>query len=123
MNPFIKQQLNLVHVATLPHFEEDTTHIIIPRSDNIEKSLSIGKTYILELADYIVNPSANFNLHDNWNNGNIPRCKYLKCKIELTVGKMIKINGNEFDMKNMQDVEYKWSGWVPRKGITIIKEL
>lgn len=124
MNPFIKEQLNLVRVANLPPFDDTTLHLIIPRSDNdINKSISIGKNYIIELASYIVNPSENFNLHDNWNNGNIPKYIYLKCSVEAILGKMIKIKSNAIDMKTLSDIDYKWEGWLPYKSITIIKEL
>lgn len=124
MNEIIKKQLNLVRIAKLPLYDDNTTKMIIPKTLSIEETvIDIGHYYVIELADYIVNPPPNFNLHVNWNNNNIPKYKYFRCEVIAAIGKMIKINGVACDMKTLGDLDYTWVGWVPKKSISIIKEL
>lgn len=124
MNPFIKEELNKIRVAKLPEYDNNTTHIFIPKTIRREDVTILPNTwYIIELEDYLLHPSDNFTLHDNWNNGIIPMYKYMRCYVETILGKMIKIQGIAVDMKTMQDIDYKWSGWLPKKSIDIIKEL
>lgn len=124
MNPIIREQLNLVRVAKLPVYDENTTKITIPRLvEEEEKVIDVNHYYIIELADYILNPPETFTLHTNWNNGNIPKYRYMKCCVLQVMGKMVKIDGIACDMKDLSDIDYKWIGWVPRKSISIIKEI
>lgn len=124
MNPFIKEQLNLVSKANLPYYDDNTTQIIIPKIEQ-EKviQLDVNHYYIIELADYILNPPENFTLHTNWNNNNVPKYKYMKCIVKVVMGKMVRIEGTACNMKDMSDIDYKWAGWLPSKSIKVIKEM
>ena len=82
MNSLIKQQLKNCRVARIPEFSDDATKIIINKGSDYNISpYQIGKCYLIELADYIINPPADFNLADNWNQGKVPKYKYYKFEI------------------------------------------
>ena len=124
MNPIIKQQLKNCRIARVPEFDDSAEQIIIRRGSDYNISpYQIGKCYLIELADYIINPPADFNLADNWNQGKIPKYKYYKCEIKQITGKMVKFMGFGYDIVNNQDSNYVWEGWAPQKGIKIIEEL
>lgn len=124
MNDIIKTQLSLCGVAKVPDFTDKTTHIIIPKTDTKKsEDISVGKQYILELAQYIIKPYDGFDLHKNWNNNIPPKDKYLKCKCVQTMGKMLKVDGVGFDVLHGTETSNTWTGWLPQKGVTIIKEI
>lgn len=124
MNPIIRKQLENCRVANVPNFTEETTVLRIPKgSDMTVSPYQVGKYYILELADYIINPPPDFTLASNWNKGSVPTHKYYKCEILQTMGKMVKIIGSGYDIKTNLDANTVWEGWVPQKGIKLIQEL
>ena len=88
-----------------------------------EYNINVGKCYLIELENYIINPPETFTLHINWNNNIIPKDKYMKVEIVGIMGKMVKVNGVGYDFVNKLDLNTMWEGWLPRKAITIIKEL
>lgn len=128
MNNLIKEQLSKVKVAILPSYDENTTKIIIPKLTKqvlIENNLlpQLGRTYIIELEDYLLRPSDNFTLHVNWNNNIIPKDKVMKATVVNDIGKMIKINGKGYLLLSDECNDNKWEGWIPKKSIKIIKEI
>ena len=123
MNEIIKEQLKLLKVAELSEFDDNTTEITIPKQEAKEYNINIGKCYLIELENYIINPPETFTLHINWNNNIIPKDKYMKVEIVGIMGKMVKVNGVGYDFVNKLDLNTMWEGWLPRKAITIIKEL
>lgn len=130
MNSIIEQQLKSVRVAQVLNFDSDTTKILIPKhtveiTNNISdtETVHIGRLYLIELADYILNEPNGFTLHANWNNNIKPLHKYMKALVLQDLGKMVKIKGIGFNIKEHQDLDYEWIGWCPKKSITIIKEL
>ena len=123
MNEIIKEQLKLLKVAELPEFDDNTTEITIPKQEAKEYNINVGKCYLIGLENYIINPPETFTLHINWNNNIIPKDKYMKVEIVGIMGKMIKVNGVGYDFVNKLDLNTMWEGWLPRKAITIIKEL
>lgn len=123
MNEIIKEQLKLLKVAELPEFDDNTTDITIPKQEAKEYNINVGKCYLIELENYIINPPETFTLHINWNNNIIPKDKYMKVEIVGIMGKMVKVNGVGYDFVNKLDLNTMWEGWLPRKAITIIKEL
>ena len=123
MNEIIKEQLKLLKVAELPEFDDSTTEITIPKQEAKEYNINVGKCYLIELENYIINPPETFTLHINWNNNIIPKDKYMKVEIVGIMGKMVKVNGVGYDFVNKLDLNTMWEGWLPRKAITIIKEL
>ena len=123
MNPYIKQQLRMVKIADVPEWDDDTTELTIPRKTAVEITPEIDHYYLIELADYLLNPPDGFSLHDNWNNGNIPKHKYMKCYCTKVMGKMIQVLGVGFDYENRIDLDEYWDGWLPMKSINILREI
>ena len=123
MNPLIKKQLEAIKKVTLPHYDEDTLSIFIPKQTDLKIDLQINKCYLIELEDYIIKPFKDFTLHDNWNNGIPPKHKYLKCEVEKIMGKMVKVNSIGYDYVNNVDTNDLWDGWLPQKGFKILKEI
>ena len=100
----------------------DDYHIVIEKYKEIIPV--IQKTYILELEDYIINPSDTFTLADNWNGGIIPKNKYLCATIINIIGKMIKVDACGYDLASKQSTSDTYEGlWLPLGGIHLIQEL
>ena len=124
MNPIAKKQLDACKVADLPYYDEKSTLLVIPKKDsNRVNEFHLHKYFIVELADYIINPPPDYTLSANWNRGSVPRYKYMKVEICQLMGKMIRINGAAFDPNTNTDIPYVWEGWVPSQGLKIVKRL
>jgi len=130
MNKIIEQQLKSVKLAQIPNFDSNTTHIVIPKythaaAANITDTdvVHLGRMYIVELADYILNEPNGFTLHANWNNNIKPSDKYMKILTLQDLGKMVKIKGVGYDIKLNIDLNSEWIGWCPKKSLKILKEL
>lgn len=124
MNPIIKKQLDSCKVANIPSYSEDDLLIKIPKGSIVEVSpYQVGKCYLVEIADFVINPSDGNTLASNWNKGTCPKNKYYKCEISKIVGKMICILGYGYNIETNQDTLDLWEGWVPQSGIKLLKEL
>ena len=124
INPLIKAQLKNCRVAKIPEFDDNTTTLYIPKGTELHVTpYQVGKCYLIELADYIINPPPEFNLHDNWNQGRVPHYKHYKCEIKALQGKMVQILGCGYDLMADTDANSVWQGWLPQKSITILQEL
>ena len=124
MNPIVKAQLEKVKNASLPNYNEETTHLIIPKTtQKVQQGLIENKCYLIQVEEYIVKPFEGFTLHDNWNGGTHPLHRFLKCEVIQKMGKMIKVNSVGFDFKNKLDTNDLWTGWLPEKSIKILEEI
>lgn len=125
MNPLIKKQLEMCKVAPIPDVIDDSIEelCIEKVSDANSRSFKIHSCYLVELADYILNPSTEYTLADNWNKGIVPKDKYMKVEVEQLLGKMVKIIGSGFDPDTNTDKNTVWELWVPQKGIKILQNL
>lgn len=124
MNPIIKDQLERCRVANLPYYDEDTTTLMIPKGSAEEVNpYQVHKCYLLQLEEYIVNPPPDFSLHTNWNKGSIPKSRFYQAEITKIVGKMVFITGMGYDMTTNSATSDSWAGWVPQKGIKLLKEI
>ena len=125
MNPLIKDQLNKVRRVKLPPFDESTQTILIQRATttNLPDELQEECCYLISVEDYILNPPEGFTLHSNWNNNVPPKHKVMKIDVSKIMGKMVKVKSIGYDMKTQTDLPDMWSGWLPRKSITIIDVL
>lgn len=122
INPLIKTQLNNCRSANIPAIDDETYVIHIPRnSDQVVSQYQIGMCYLIELADYIIHPSPEFTLAENWNQGRVPTFKHYKAVVTGVQGKMLKFLGSGYDIMNDQDTTTVWEGWVPQKGIKILE--
>ena len=109
MNPIIKAQLSNCRVAQIPDFDDSTSNLLIPKGSTVTVSpYQVHKYYLVELADYIINPPPDFTLAANWNKGSVPQHKYYKAEIEEVMGKMVRIMGTGYDMNNMIDLTTVW---------------
>lgn len=116
MNKFIKQQLNKCRTI-LPHWDDDTTHMIIECKNNSisGESLNTNKEYIIEIKDYIIHEPENFTLSSNWNSGTVPPEKTMRIKYLRVMGKMIQVQGVGIT------TNIYWTGWLPQKGFEVIE--
>ena len=115
-------------MAQLPDYDENTTQLIIPKKGTkvIPKGyneLVLNHNYLIMFAKYIINPPDNFTLHTQWNKGIVPEHICMKIKVQQEMGKMVKVGGFGYDYDNQKDLDYFWSGWVPKSSITIIEEI
>lgn len=118
MKKLIKDQLQKCKVASIPYFDENTTHLIIPKITAQEESECLpGHYYLIELEDYIVNEPSHYTLSSNWNKGTKPSEHRLKIDVIQLLGKMVQVNSIG-DSNNIP-----WTGWLPLKSFKIIKEL
>ena len=122
MNKFIEEELNKVKNAQIEQISE--TEFVITKKKDVSDLIKLNSYYIIELADYITNPSENFTLASNWNRGIVPQSKYLKIMVTQMLGKMVKIDGCGFNLSSNEDLKDSYFGlWLPIGGIKIIKEL
>ena len=124
MNPIIKKQLLSCRVANIPAIDDSADVIFIPKGSLMNITpYQVGKCYIVELADFVLSPSENSIITDNWNNGSVPKYKYYKCEIVKVMGKMVCIFGCGYDPLTKTDSADLWQGWVPQVGIKILQQL
>ena len=124
MNKIVRDQLEKCRVANVPDFDEYTTEMVIHKGSTLKVTpYQVGKCFVVELADYILNPPANFTLAENWNRGSKPTHKYYKAEISQVMGKMIKITGCGYDLPTNTDFIDVWEGWIPQDGIKLHNEL
>ena len=124
MNPIIKKQLEKCTVANIPVFTDDDLVITIPKGSILNVTpYQVGKCYIVEIADYVIDPPDGFSLSSNWNKGTCPKYKRYKREIVKIVGKMICILGCGIDPSSGAETNDLWQGWVPQAGIKLLQEL
>lgn len=120
MNSIIYDQLKKCKIAKIPEFDDNTTEITISKNsvkNIISNDLILNHYYKIEVEDYIIKPYTGFTLHDNWNNGIIPKDKVMNCEIIQIMGKMVKVEAVGVDTNN------QWSGWLPRKSFRVLEEI
>lgn len=122
MNDIVKEQLSKCKIAQVPSFDDNTTLIVVHKREP-EKEPELNHYYIIELEDYIINEPAGFTLSANWNKGVKPSCSYYKAEVIQIMGKMIKVRGIGYNPVEDSDYSEPWTGWLPRSGFHIKKEL
>ena len=126
MNKFIKKELDKCKVAKIPLISDDTIIIEIkrPNEDILSEDIAVNSCYVIELADYILKPPPGFTLASNWNRGINPTSKHLKCVMVQIMGKMIKIDGQGYDLLNDVDLSDTYMGlWLPKQSIKILQKI
>lgn len=124
MNKFIRAELEKCKYANIPSFDDDTTVLKIPRTQpGSAVTLRPGKYYLIEIADYVFNPSEGLTLSANWNGGSNPPCKYMNVEVVHIEGRMYKVNGTGFDPHTNQVLLTSWTGWLPGQAIKVIEEV
>ena len=124
MNWVIKRELEKIR-APLPEYNDDTTLIEIQKEGNIKTfQFEEGSSYVIKLADYILNEPPNFTLSSNWNKGVIPRSKYLIVEVTKLMGKMLQVNGSGYDIDDGVLKSDTYMGlWLPCGGVEMIDKL
>ena len=117
MREYIKNQLKQVAYADLSHYDETTGVFTIPKYS--KPIFTIGKMYIVQLANELVNNNGSV-IAVNWNNGTSPQGNILKVYISKMVGKMVYVDSLVFNMETMSDTNILWSGWLPTEQLTQI---
>ena len=120
MNKDIEKELKKVVGVELPEYE-NVYEIIISKKTVLE--LEEGNCYLIEIADYVLNPPPDFTLHANWNKNTKPVDKTLSVEVTKVAGKMILVNSFGYDLSINKTNNNFWQGWLPRKSIKIIKKL
>ena len=122
---FVKEELKKCKYAKVSELlnneDNNITQIKIEKLKEI--CLEENKYYLIQLSDYVTNPSTNSTLSSNWNNNTYPKYSYWKVEISKIMANMVKINGVAFEYQKGTDINELWSGWVPIDSIFIIEEL
>lgn len=124
MDSVIKRELEKIHTR-LPEYDDNTTHIHIPQKVvDTTPPFDVGKSYIVTLADYILQEPPGYTLSSNWNKGVCPVSKCVIMQVRELMGKMLKVYARGYDNTSNQylpDIYYDL--WLPQEGITIIQNL
>lgn len=114
----VKDQLNKVVYADLSNYDEKTNTYHIPKINQIK--LQINHSYIIKIKDSLY---MNELLKSNYNQGRTPPYKCYLIDIVSILGKIIKVNGVEYDLEKNQTLNNLWSGYLSIKDIEIIREM
>ena len=90
----VKEQLNKVVYADLSNYDEKTNTYHIPKINQIK--LKINHSYIVKIKDSLYE---NELLKSNYNQGRTPPYKSYLIDIVSILGKIIKVNGVEYDLE------------------------
>lgn len=119
MNKIIEKELRKTMVADLSHFDGDS--YFIPRYRSAK--LDVNKCYIIELDDFLLDPSKSAMLASNFNNNSHPTERHMKVEVCKTMGNMIYVDGIGFDLDGDRDLPTFWSGWLTVDNLKVIREI
>ena len=124
ISKLIEDQLKKCNRCEIPSYDENTTSLIIPKN-SIKRELSfvVDNYYLIEIADYVLNPPPGFFLAQNWNNGINPPSKYMNVCCIQKMGNMVRVDGISFNIENNSPGNLAWTGWLPLAAVKIIKEI
>lgn len=115
MNKIIEEQLKKIQVATIIQDTKNKNIYKIPKY--CKPTYIINKYYIVRLDKNIINNTTSI-LATNWNNGRAPKAEYYKIYVNNIIGKMIKVDGLEYDYINKCDKAQIFSGWLDINDLT-----
>lgn len=116
----VEEQLKKVAFADLRDFDAISNTYTIKRK--VDPIFTVGKAYIIEVLDEFINNTSSVTAV-NWNNCRAPQAKYYKVYISKSAGKMIFVDGLEYNLETNSDLGRMWSGWLNTDEITQIKEV
>lgn len=114
----VKDQLSKVVYADLSNYDEKTNTYHIPKIYQIK--LQVNHSYIIKIKDSLYN---NELLKSNYNQGRTPPHKNYLIDVVSILGKVIKVNGVEYDLESSRVLNNLWGGYLSIKDIEIIKEM
>lgn len=120
MNKIIEEQLKKIQAANVIQDIKDKNIYKIPKY--CKPIYTINKCYIVKLDKNIINNTTSI-LATNWNNGVAPKAEYYKIYINNTIGKMLKVDGLEYDYVNKCDKTQIFSGWLDSNDLTQLEIL
>lgn len=114
----VKEQLSKVYYADLSNYNEEENSYFIPKINKIK--IQLNHTYIIEIKESIKD---NQTLKCNYNKGEIPPFKCCLIDVSLVLGKIIKVNGVEYDINNKSPLNKIWSGYLAIDDIKVLEEV
>lgn len=121
MNKIIEKELKKTLVADLSNFNKTTNTYYIPRYKQLK--LDVGKCYIIQLDNYLLDATKSNLLAVNFNKNSVPTEEYMKVEVCKTMGKMVYIDGVGYNINDHVDLPVFWSGWLTLDHLTVIEEL
>lgn len=113
----IQEQLKRIQFADLSNYDKETNTYHIPKINQIK--LKVNHQYLIKIKDSLYN---NEILRNNYNNGKNPPCKCYLVDVVLILGKIIKVNGVEYDLTLNKVLNTLWSGYLAIKDIEVLEE-
>jgi hypothetical protein len=80
-----------------------------------------GEVYVIEIEDFLLNPSQNLVLVNNWNAGQYPTHKRYKVEVLKKMNNMLKFNGIPIE-NDTEIFNESFYGWLPDDGFKIISK-
>ena len=118
MNKIIKEQLGKCAVASIPEYSDDDLTLTVSRyTETTRLDFQENKTYLIELEDYLIHPGDTFTLHKEWNNGVIPKSKFLKARVIRMHGRMIQFDAFDTNYEGDAEGDHYSDLWLPLKSI------
>ena len=120
MSERLIQQLKRVTRVEIPEPPKNFKMVSIPRQIDLSSAaLKAGDQLLIEVPDYIVHPSQNFDLHKKWNNNQPPTDYIMQAVVIETLGKMVHVNTMSYSIEDQRSTGRSWIGWLPRASIKI----
>ena len=114
------QQLKQITRVEIPEPPQNFTKVEIPKQEVLlSADIKAGDKLLIEVPDYIINPSGNFDLHKKWNRGIAPKDSLMQVFVVQCMGNMIQVKSNGFDAKTQSSTNNLWDGWLPRASIKV----
>lgn len=114
----VQDQLDKVIYADLSNYNEETKTYYIPKINQIR--LQLNHSYMIKIKDSLLN---NEILKSNYNSGKTPPYNCYLIDVLSILGKIIKVNGVEYDLDRNTSRNNLWSGYLSIRDIEILKEV
>lgn len=120
MSDRLIRQLTRVTRVQIPSPPDDFKTLSIPKQEDLSAaSLKVGDQLLIEVPDYILHPSVNFDLHRKWNHNIPPIDAVMQAVVLDCMGKMIQVDTMGYDLNKQQPNGHSWTGWLPRASIKV----
>lgn len=126
MKASILKQLKKCKNVDLSYLTGEETEIIIKKCETIsQEMLSLDKTYIIKVDDYMLSLNENNSaLVTNWNSGQVLRSKYLRVSLNQIMNNMYRFDGVGFNLDTCQvNGDFYTSFWIPKDHFVVIREI
>lgn len=114
----VQKELGKVIYADLSNYDEKTNTYHIPKVNMIK--CDVGGCYLVHIKDSFFNDRL---LRSNYNKGSQPTFEVCLIDVLSSLGKLIKVNMAEYDEVNNRILSGKWSGYIARNQLEIVRKL